>query len=88
MAIDLDTLNLSEVESFPIKVLGGTFTVNEVVAEEGTPPEEAASKIKELPSERWFVLLAETGDSQKDTLALIDDDVEFLVFATGVFQGE
>ena len=77
------------MESFDVKVLGGTFTVQELIRQEVSGQVPSLEFIRTVPPDRWFVMLDEnlSGD-QRDTLALTDDDFEFQIMASGNFQGE
>lgn len=77
------------MESFDVEVLGGTFTVHELISQEETGQEPSIEFIRTVAPDRWFVMLDEklSGD-QRDTLALIDDNFEFQIMASGNFQGE
>jgi len=77
------------MQPFTIKVLGGQFTVHEVISQDQSNPAEAIGRMLSVPAERWFVVLDERWDGQpRDALALIDDQFEFQTVATGVFEGE
>lgn len=71
------------VESYSVKVLGGTFHVKEVLVEDGGSPEEVTAIIKGTSEDLWFVMAAEDTAEQTDSLALIDDDLDFKVCALG-----
>ncbi len=77
------------MDSFDVKVLGGVFTVHELVDAEVTGQKPTLEFIRTVTPDRWFVMLDEkiSGD-QRDTLALIDDNFEFQIMASGNFQGE
>ena len=77
------------MEPFTIQVLGGQFTVEKIVPQPGQNEDDAGRAMRELPPERWFVVLDEPPDGDPvDALALIDDDLEFQTLATGTFKGE
>lgn len=74
------------VPSFTVDVLGGRFTVKHVLHRPDEAHEDVVSAIKALPPDRWFVMVAEDARASQDALALIDDDLEFQVYALGVLQ--
>ncbi|MDH4121468.1 MAG: hypothetical protein OEV94_07180 [Deltaproteobacteria bacterium] len=74
------------VTEFTIPVLGGEFTVKEVIPREGSV-EKTSETIRSLTPDRWFVLLAEDSDNSTDVLSLIDDDFNFVEYAAGIFKG-
>lgn len=77
------------MQPFTIKVLGGSFTVHEIVPQDHQDPAETISMMLSIPAERWFVVLDDPlGDHPRDALALIDDQFSFQTMATGVFEGE
>ena len=77
------------MESLDVQVLGGTFTVLEIISQENQTEDQIRDILQSVPPDRWFVMLDEeiAGD-QKDTLALIDDNFEFLILAAGKFEGD
>jgi len=85
---DFNVKERTPVSPFPVAVLGGSFSVNEIVVQPGKSEDDVKSFITGTPPERWFVLLAEDGDSTWDILSLIDDDFDFVMYAVGEFKGE
>lgn len=71
------------VEQFRLGILGGTFTVMEVIIEDDQTAEDALNLIQSTASERWFVILADSEGTTQDVLALIDDEYEFQFVALG-----
>jgi len=71
------------VESFSIKVLGGTFHVSEVSLEVAASAAERIRILRELPEDRWFVMASDDDSDHLDSLAIIDDDMEFRIYARG-----
>lgn len=77
------------VEPFRLQVLGGSFTVSELVLNEGEPQEAVMAHLREIPADRWFVMVAEEErEDSSDTLAVIDDNFEFKIYAVGTFVNE
>lgn len=72
----------STVDTFRLKVMGGTFTVAEVMLAPGQNPGQAVESIRSQPADRWLVLAAGQG-ATADALALIDDAYECQVVALG-----
>lgn len=66
-----------------VNVLGGVFQVTEVLVGEGDSAEMVMAAITTMPEERWFVMVAGESEAQQDSLAVIDDDMEFQVLAYG-----
>ena len=86
--MDIGNKTRVKVTPFQLRVLGGMFTVEEFVMEEGQSKDEFHKHVKSIPSDRWFVMLAEDDEQAPDTLAIIDDDFEFQIYAVGSFQNE
>ncbi len=80
--------NREIVEPIELGVLGGTFTVKEVIVEPGQTKDGVVQFISDTPSDRWFVILAETEGTTQDVLALIDDEYEFQFIGLGTLQGD
>jgi len=76
------------VESFNVKVLGGTFYVSEVNLENGQMPQDLVRTIREIPEDRWFVMASDDDSDHLDSLAIIDDDLEFRIYARGHLEQE
>lgn len=75
------------VERFRLAVVGGTFTVAEVVLAPGQSAAQAVASIRAEPAERWLVMAADAA-AGKDALALIDDAYECQIIALGSLQPE
>ena len=76
------------VESFNVKVLGGTFYVSEVNLENGQLAQDLVRTIREIPEDRWFVMASDDDTDHLDSLAIIDDDLEFRIYARGHLEQE
>ena len=76
------------VESFNVKVLGGTFYVSEVNLENGQTPQDQVRTIREIPEDRWFVMASDDDSDHLDSLAIIDDELEFRIYARGHLEQE
>ena len=76
-------LEFTAVESFSIKVLGGSFHVSEVCLTETETAQQIVKIIQELPEDRWFVMASDDESDHMDSLAVIDDDLEFRIYARG-----
>ena len=70
------------VDTFPLKVMGGTFTVAEVMLAPGQNPGQDVESIRAQPFDRWLVMTAGQ-DVAADALALINDAYECQVMALG-----
>ena len=77
------------MQPFTIRVMGGHFTVRQILPQQDRSQAELVAFMLTVPPERWFVTLDQDalGDSG-DALALIDDQFEFRTLATGIFQGD
>jgi len=86
MELEIGDRITQAVEPFSIQVLGGTFTVAHLVLEPGTTVSGATQKLRAVPAEQWFVMVSDDEHTQPDSLAVIDDSLEFQVFALGRFR--
>jgi len=86
--MDIGKKSRVPIKPFQLPVLGGTFTIQEFVMDRNQSRDEFGKFIKNIPSDRWFVMLAEEDESGPDTLAVIDDQFEFQIHAVGSFQHE
>ncbi|MEE8434718.1 MAG: hypothetical protein V3S64_08020 [bacterium] len=71
------------VPPFQIKVLGGVFKITEVRVEGDESTETVVASITTTSEDRWFVMAAEDLETGQDTLAIIDDNMEFQIVAQG-----
>lgn len=83
MTEDLAEKSTMDVEPFSVTVSGGAFHINQVLVDEGQPPDEVVTLIKGTEEDRWFVMVSENPDVESDSLAMIDDRLEFQVLARG-----
>lgn len=81
-ALSFDT-SRSPVDAFALRVLGGVFTVAEVLLAPGQNAGQAVESIRSQPSDRWLVMAAADQGQQADALALINDAFECQVVALG-----
>ncbi len=72
-----------QVAALSVKVLGGTFHVHEVMLLEGEAREDVLTIIRSIPHDRWFVMVSDEEAGGQDSLAMIDDNLEFQIFARG-----
>ena len=86
--MDPEDKNRITVEPFKLQVLGGEFTVQELVLQDDQDQAEFQASLMDIPSDRWFVMLAEGEENTQDTLAIIDDNFEFQIYAVGSFENE
>ena len=80
--------NRVSVKGFDLIVLGGTFTVSEIIVEDGQTEDEVMELIRSTPADRWFVILADSEGTTQDVLALIDDEYDFLFVGLGTLESE
>ncbi len=83
MTEDLAEKLTQDVEPFSVSVSGGAFHISQVMVDEGQPLDEVVSLIKGTEEDRWFVMVSENPDVESDSLAMIDDLLEFQVLARG-----
>jgi hypothetical protein len=77
------------MQPFTIRVMGGQFTIREILTQGDRSTDEMVGFMLTVPPERWFVTLEEGSDhGVGDALALIDDQFAFQTLATGTFEGE
>jgi hypothetical protein len=77
------------MQPFTIRVMGGRFTVHQIVPRDDRSQAEMMDLLLSVPPERWFVTLNEAaGGEARDALALIDDQFAFQTLALGTFQGD
>lgn len=80
--------NSVPVDPIALDVLGGVFTVRKVIVEPGQTKEEVVKFIHDTPTDRWFVILAESEGTTQDVLALIADDYDFQFVGLGTLEGD
>lgn len=88
MTAPIEDSNRVAVEPFQLGVLGGTFTVTEVILANGQTQEDALILIHSTPGDRWFVILADSEGTTQDVLALIDDEYEFRFVGLGTLEND
>lgn len=80
--------NRVSVEAFDLTVLGGTFTVKEIIIEDNQTEDDVMNLIRSTPEDRWFVILADSEGTTQDVLALIDDEYDFLFVGLGTLEND
>ena len=88
MSTNVAEKNRVSVDAFDLTVLGGTFTVSEIIVEDNQTEDEVMGLIRETPADRWFVILADSEGTTQDVLALIDDEYEFLFVGLGTLEND
>lgn len=89
--LDTNQKNVIPITPFQVKVLGGTFNVTEIRVGAGESTEQVIASLTTTSEDRWFVMAAEEtegAEAQMDTLAIIDDNMEFQIVAQGQLQPE
>ena len=77
------------MESIDVKVLGGTFQIEDLKPSEGQSPEDLKAIIVAAPPESWIIVLHDSfSEEEVDTLAMIDEEFEMQIVAVGRFRGE
>lgn len=84
----IEDSNRVAVEAFKLGVLGGTFTVTDVILADDQTQEDALNLIHSTPADRWFVILADSEGTTQDVLALIDEDYEFRFVGLGTLDND
>jgi len=79
-------LRTEKIEPMAIKVLGGTFHVQEVVLHGADQKEDVIEKLKGVPADRWFVMASDHPGENHDALSVIDDALNFQVYAHGSLE--
>lgn len=74
------------VPAFRVQVLGGTFHVSALLVAREQRQEAVRALIEATPADRWFVMVADEFSSEADALAMIDDHLEFQIYAHGVLR--
>ena len=81
-ALSSDNLR-SPVSGFALRVIGGVFTVAEVLLSSGQDTGQVVESIRSQPSDRWLVMASSNQGPEADALALINDAFECQVVALG-----
>ena len=74
------------VDTFTVKVIGGTFHIREVMVSEDSGLDTVQETIRATAEDQWFVMTSEDSGEPMDSLAMIDENLEFQVFARGNLQ--
>ncbi|HEX9844298.1 MAG TPA: hypothetical protein VGC20_16180 [bacterium] len=74
------------VPALAVKVLGGTFHVSAVMLDPDDSQDEVLSILSRTPADRWFVMVSDDAGDAQDALAMIDDNLEFQIYAHGVLR--
>ena len=74
------------IPALDVKVLGGTFHVSAIMLEPDEAQEVVLSILNGTPADRWFVMVSDSAGDAQDALAMIDDDLEFQIYAHGVLR--
>ena len=88
MTAAIEDSNRVAVEPFKLGVLGGIFTVTEIILADSQTQEDALELIHSTPADRWFVILADSEGTTQDVLALIDDEYEFRFVGLGTLDND
>ena len=86
MSIDARSKRPQSVSALAVKVLGGTFHVSEILLEPQESHEHVLSILRETEADRWFVMVSDNGGAGQDALAMIDDALEFQIYAQGLLR--
>jgi len=86
MTEELNDKTPYKVPEFVVRVSGGTFHISELVLGPGDSAEQLQADIRTVDEDRWFVMVSESPEESMDSLAMIDDQLEFQVVARGVLK--
>jgi hypothetical protein len=86
MRPDGDSKIPRSVPAMAIKVLGGTFHVKELLLAAEQTREEVLAVLRATPADRWFVMVSDHAGDAHDALAMIDDNLEFQIYAHGLLR--
>jgi hypothetical protein len=86
MSIDAHSKRPQSVPSLTVKVLGGTFHVSQILLEPQESRESVLAILRQTEADRWFVMVSDNGGDAQDALAMIDDRLEFQIYAQGVLR--
>ena len=74
---------LHKVEDLSIAVSGGIFHAFALLVDDVKGVKGVLDLIRDIPYERWFVMMSEDEGTNNDVLSLINDDFEFEPIAVG-----
>lgn len=74
------------VPAVRVPVLGGMFHVTALLVAPDESRDNVLAVLEATPRDRWFVMVADNAGSEEDALAMIDDDLEFQIYARGVLH--
>jgi len=86
MTVDSQEKRSQRVPAFTVKVLGGRFRVSSILLQAQEAPERVLAVLQETEADRWFVMVSDNGGEGQDSLAMIDDSLEFQIYAQGVLS--
>ena len=76
------------VDDLQVPVSGGLFHVTFLLVDETKGIKGILDMIRDIPAERWFVIMSEDEGTSKDVLSLINDDFEYESIAIGNLNSE
>ena len=76
------------IDHMVIPVMGGRFEIKELLVDKAQGVKGILDRIRTIPPDRWFVMLAENEGTTEDVLALINDRFEFESIAIGTLNSE
>ena len=86
MDFDGDTKAPMSVSPLAVKVLGGTFHVSAIMLDPDDARDDVMAILTGTPADRWFVMVSDDAGDDQDALAMIDDNLEFQIYAHGVLR--
>jgi len=85
---DFDGKSRHPISGLTVDVLGGRFSVAELLLDGNQEPETAINTIHDISPDRWLVIVSEEQGNSEDILALINDEFEFDSVAIGTLVNE
>jgi hypothetical protein len=86
MNVDAHDKRSLSVDAFSVKVLGGRFQVTSILLQPEEHQKQVLAILQETEADRWFVMVSDNGSDAQDSLAMIDDALEFQIYAHGVLH--
>jgi hypothetical protein len=86
MSLNGDSKHPASVSAVAVKVLGGTFHVAELMLDAEESPRDVLAVLHDTPADRWFVMVSDHAGDAQDALAMIDDNLEFQIYAHGLLR--
>ncbi|HKI98932.1 MAG TPA: hypothetical protein VKB51_10700 [bacterium] len=86
MSFDGNNKRSVSIPVLPVKVLGGTFHVAALLVADHNCEQDVIAVLHGTAADRWFVMVSDHAGDAPDALAMIDDNLEFQIYAHGVLR--